>query len=219
MNLEFKESRELMVENQLRPNKISNPTILNLFKYIKKEDFLREDLRTLSYNDSDIILDSNRGYLKNLQIAQLISYSDFSIEDKVLHIGGMTGYVSAILSKLCKELIIIENNDNFFSLLKDNLENLQINNVKIFNSDLKKGYIELSPYDKIFIDNPIKELPAILKKQLNDNYGQIIMVKRINNELSKAYRIVKNKFNFNEEYLFDVFTNFELFKHEEGFIF
>ena len=219
MNLEFKESRELMVENQLRPNKISNPTILNLFKYIKKEDFLREDLRTLSYNDSDIILDSNRGYLKNLQIAQLISYSDFSIEDKVLHIGGMTGYVSAILSKLCKELIIIENNDNFFSLLKDNLENLQINNVKIFNSDLKKGYIELSPYDKIFIDNPIKELPTILKKQLNDNYGQIIMVKRINNELSKAYRIVKNKFNFNEEYLFDVFTNFELFKHEEGFIF
>ena len=40
MNFNFQKARELMVENQLRPNKINNPTILELFKNIKKEDFI-----------------------------------------------------------------------------------------------------------------------------------------------------------------------------------
>tara|TARA_B100000029_G_scaffold36050_1_gene33950 strand:+ start:174 stop:833 length:660 start_codon:yes stop_codon:yes gene_type:complete len=219
MNFQFEEHRQLMVENQLRPNKINNPRILDLFKSVKKEDFLYDDLKSLTYNDLDIILHKKRGYLKNLQIAQLVSSSDIDTNHRVLHIGGMTGYISVIISKLCKELIIIENNENFLPLLKKNIENLNIDNTKIFNSDFKEGYLEFSPYDIIFIDNPIEVLPLSLKDQLNDNYGQIIMVKKINNELSKAYRIVKNKKNFNEEYLFDVFTNCELFNEDEGFIF
>ena len=54
MNFEFQKARDQMVENQLRPNKINNPIILNLFKKIKKEDFLLDDLKLSSYNDLDI---------------------------------------------------------------------------------------------------------------------------------------------------------------------
>ena len=45
MNFNFQKARELMVENQLRPNKINDPTILELFKNIKKEDFLPEQIK------------------------------------------------------------------------------------------------------------------------------------------------------------------------------
>ena len=40
MNFDFQKARDLMVENQLRPNKISNQSILDLFKNTKKEEFL-----------------------------------------------------------------------------------------------------------------------------------------------------------------------------------
>ena len=40
MNFNFQKARELMVENQLRPNKINNQIILELFKNIKKEKSL-----------------------------------------------------------------------------------------------------------------------------------------------------------------------------------
>ena len=115
MNFNFQKARELMVENQLRPNKINNPTILGLFKNIKKEDFLPEQIKKNSYNDLDTQLSSNRGYLKNLHVAQLIHNAEINKQDKILHIGGMTGYVSVILSSLCKELIIIENDINLIS--------------------------------------------------------------------------------------------------------
>ena len=72
---EIENARDLMVENQLRPNKITETTILDLFRNTKKEDFLSEELKKISYSDLDINLDTNRGYLKNLHIAQLIHNS------------------------------------------------------------------------------------------------------------------------------------------------
>ena len=126
MNFNFQKARELMVENQLRPNKINNPTILELFKNIKKEDFLPQQIKKNSYNDSDSQLSSNRGYLNNLNIAQLIHSAKIGKLDKILHIGGMTGYVSVILSSLCKKLIIIENEINLISKIEENIKNLNI---------------------------------------------------------------------------------------------
>ena len=87
-----------MIENQLRPNKISDPRIISIFHEIEKENFLENDFRGLAYSDVDINLTDNRGYLKNLHIAQLIQYSNITKNDKVLHIGGLTGYVTLILS-------------------------------------------------------------------------------------------------------------------------
>ena len=89
---------------------------------IKNEDFLPENIKKNSYNDLDAHISSNRGYLKNLHVAQLIQSADISNQDKILHIGGMTGYVSTLLASLCKELIIIENEENLISKIEENMK-------------------------------------------------------------------------------------------------
>ena len=109
MNFDFKNARDLMVENQLRPNNIKDPLILDLFKNTKKEDFLSEEIKIIAYSDLDINLLENRGYLKNIHIAQLINNANIKKHHKVLHIGGMTGYISVMLANLCQEIIVIEN--------------------------------------------------------------------------------------------------------------
>ena len=108
MSFNFDDARNLMVENQLRPNKIKNAAILDLFNRIKKEEFIFEGSKNLSYSDMDINITKNRGYIKNLSIAQLIQSSNITKKDKILHIGGLTGYVTVILSNLCKKLIKLE---------------------------------------------------------------------------------------------------------------
>ena len=221
MNIEidYKKARNLMVENQLRPNKINDPIILNLFQNIKKEDFILNEMGISSYGDLDINLDNNRGYLKNLHIAQLIQSAEILKSHKVLHIGGLTGYVSVILSKLCKELIVIESNANLSRILKDNIQKLNIQNIKIVDSDFKEGFADDSPYDIIFIDNPVNNLSKLLKEQVIQNDGTIIMIKKVSNDLCKAVKIIKNNNDFTTEYLFDVFTRYELIKSKEEFIF
>ena len=219
MNFNFQKARELMVKNQLRPNKINDLTILELFKNVKKEDFLPEQIKKNSYNDLDAQLSSNRGYLKNLHIAQLIHNAEINKQDKILHIGGMTGYVSVILSSLCKELIIIENEIDFISKIEENIKNLNIKNAIIANVPFQKGFNKESPYDIIFIDNPIWEVLDTIKKQVSPNSGRIIMIKKINPHLCKAYKITNNNNIYTNEFLFDVFTKYELYKNENKFVF
>ena len=76
MNLNFEQARDLMVENQLRPNKIREKAILNLFKSTPKENFVPENYKKVCYFDKDLNILDNRGYLKNLHLAQIIHNAD-----------------------------------------------------------------------------------------------------------------------------------------------
>ena len=66
MNLNFEQARILMVKNQLRPNKIKEKVILDLFQSTPKENFVPEDFKTICYLDKNINILNKRGYLKNI---------------------------------------------------------------------------------------------------------------------------------------------------------
>ena len=129
MNFNFQKSRHLMVENQLRPNKINDQVILELFLRVEKENFLHENQQNIAYSDLDIPIVERRGYLKNLHIAQLIQSSNIQENDKILHIGGLTGYVTLLLANLSNFIVCLEKNNNLFEKLKNNLLNLELNNI------------------------------------------------------------------------------------------
>jgi protein-L-isoaspartate(D-aspartate) O-methyltransferase len=219
MNFNYQKARDLMVENQLRPNKIQDANILEIFKSVPKEVFLYEENRASTYSDLDIHLSGNRGYLKTLHIAQLINSANIKKNHKILHLGGLTGYVSVLMANLSKEVIVVEPNIKLKSLLEKNIILQNINNIKIVDGELDCGFAEESPYDLIFIDSPIKYLKDMIKHQLNNELGKIIMIQKVGNYLNHAYKIIKNHNNYTKEYLFDVFTKYELYEESEGFVF
>ena len=45
--MNFDKNREMMIENQLRPNKITNSKILKVFDDISKEKFISEEGKVL----------------------------------------------------------------------------------------------------------------------------------------------------------------------------
>ena len=219
MNINFEKARGLMVENQLRPNKIKQSKIIELFKKTPKEDFVPEKFISICYSEKDLNIIDNRGYLKNLNLAQIISSADITDKDKILHIGGLTGYLSTIIAKLCSELIIIENEKNSSKKLRENIVKYNLNNVKVIVDDLCLGNNKYSPYDVIIIDCPIYDLKLELIDQLNEKNGRLIYLKKISEELSKAYKITKSIDGETKEYLFDVFSNFAIDSNNENFSF
>ena len=219
MNIDYQKARDLMVENQLRPNKIKDPIILNLFRKKPKEAFLPDTLGSLLYSDMDIDLGDERGYLKNLHIAQLIKHAEIEKNHKVLHIGALTGYVTSLLSELCAQVYAIEEEVQYYSFLKNYIKKNKIINVKILNESFKDGNSLNAPFDRIIIDCPIKKINKKLLNQLSDRLGQIIMIEKNQDNLSKAIKITKNDNNFSKEFLFDVFSTYTLYKENEGFVF
>jgi protein-L-isoaspartate(D-aspartate) O-methyltransferase len=217
MNFNYQKARDLMVENQLRPNKIKDPTILSIFKKIPKETFLSENLESLTYSDMDIDLGKYRGYLKNLHIAQLIKHSEIKKNHKILHIGALTGYVTSLLSDLCFEVHAIEEEGQYFSILKKNVS--EIKNIKVAGGSFKDGDVSNAPFDRIIIDCPIVKVNKIILNQLSDKLGQIIMIEKNHENLNKAIKFTRNANSFSKEFLFDVFSNYELYREKKGFVF
>jgi len=219
MNFNYQKARNIMVENQLRPNKIKDIHILELFNTIPKEEFLPEQITLPPYSDLDIPLLKNRGYLKNLHIAQLIHNAEIENTHKVLHIGALTGYVTSILANLSAEVYAIETEPNMLVELKNNIRKTDTNNIKIVDGSFKEGFPNGAPFDRIIIDTPIKEVSKELFKQLSPDLGKIIMVKKVSDDLGKAEKITINKNNISNEFLFDVFSKYELYSEVEEFIF
>ena len=215
----FEIARKNMVINQLRPNKINEEKILKIFESIPKENFLDMNLGKNCYLDKNLDITDKRGYLKNLHLAQIIKYSEISPNDKVLHLGGLTGYFSTIISSFSKELLVVEENKELFKLLKQNVKKTNTININLFNKNLLEGLSEKSPFDLIIIDGPIYEINDNLKKQLDNNNGRLIYIKKIYDNLGKAYKIIRNEDLYSSEYLFDVMSTYQIQDKKEDFKF
>ena len=216
MNLE--KNREVMIENQLRPNKITNNEVLQAFMSTSKEKFISEDKINICYSDQDIFIKDQRGYLKNLHLAQILHYADIKNNEKVLHIGGLTGYLSVLIAKLCNKIYVTDNDQVFVENIIKNFKNNELTNGKVIKEEFSMGLKGEGPFDLIIIDCPQYNFNLDLLSQVNVG-GRIIYIEKINEELSKAYKMIKYEDNFSKVFLFDVFSNFYLTKQEEGFNF
>ena len=216
MNLE--KNREVMIENQLRPNKITNSDVLQAFMNTSKEQFISEDKINICYSDQDIFIKDRRGYLKNLHLAQILHFADIKNNEKVLHIGGLTGYLSVLISKLCNKIYVTDNDQSFVDNIIKNFSNNEVTNGKVFKEEFSEGLKSEGLYDLIVIDCPQYNFNLNLLNQVNVE-GRIIYIEKINEELSKAYKMIKYEDNYSKVFLFDVFSNFYLTKQEEGFNF
>ena len=216
MNLE--KNREVMIENQLRPNKITNNDVLQVFMSTSKEKFISEDKINICYSDQDISIKDQRGYLKNLHLAQILHYAEIKNNEKVLHIGGLTGYLSVLIAKLCNKIYVTDNDQEFVENIINNFKNNEVTNGKVIKEEFSEGLKGEEPYDLIIIDCPQYNFNLDLLSQVNVG-GRIIYIEKINEELSKAYKMIKYEDNFSKVFLFDVFSNFYLKKQEERFNF
>jgi len=207
-----------MIENQLRPNKITNSDVLQAFMNTSKEQFISEDKINICYSDQDIFIKDRRGYLKNLHLAQILHFADIKNDEKVLHIGGLTGYLSVLISKLCNKIYVTDNDQSFVDNIIKNFSNNEVTNGKVFKEEFSEGLKSEGLYDLIVIDCPQYNFNLNLLNQVNVG-GRIIYIEKINEELSKAYKMIKFDDNYSKVFLFDVFSNFYLTKQEEGFNF
>ena len=184
-----------MVDNQIKPNKVNDKKIIDLFRKIEKEIFLPEKKKKHAYIDCEIEIDNNRFYQSNMHTAQLLQAANISKSDNILHIGSLTGYVTLILSKLANNIVAIEYNYDLYDILTDNIKKFNMNNVLPINSDYEMGYENGQPYNVIFIDSIVESIPNNLYNQLDNTNGRIISIEKINSNLNRGMVIVKNDNN------------------------
>ncbi|WP_039758126.1 protein-L-isoaspartate O-methyltransferase family protein [Bartonella queenslandensis] len=181
MVADFAELRRKMVDNQIRTVDVTDLSVLEAFLTISREDFVSEDMKALSYLDTDIVLSpvqdevSARYLMKPASLAKLLQLAAVKSSDVVLDIGANSGYCAALLSKLAGSVIALESNKSLFECALEALEHNQCDNVVVIHGPLEEGYAVEGPYDVIFIEGSVDFIPQGIFDQMKDS-GRLIVV-------------------------------------------
>jgi len=99
---------------------------------------------------------------------------DVDKNDKVLEIGTGSGYQTAVLSELVKEVYTIEIINELAKNAETRLNNLGYKNVKVKNADGYFGWKEFGPDDAIIITAAANHIPPPFLQQLKEG-GKLII--------------------------------------------
>ena len=173
---DFAQARQNMVDGQLRPNRVTNPAILEAVSDLPRERFLPEALRHVAYIDDDIPLPGGRAMMEPLVVCRMVQAADPKPTDVALDIGCGTGYTTALLSKLATTVFGIDSDPALAQQATANLAALSFDNAVIAARAMEQGWAEHQPYDVIVIGGgAVEAVPPALLDQLAEA-GRLVAV-------------------------------------------
>ena len=188
MKVNLKEN--IVINNQLLPNNITNESVLKLFRLIDKVSFFDEVDKSMANVDDNFFFNEKRFMLKNSTIGKLLNLIVDNNYSNALNVGSGTGFTSAILSQISSFVISLESDKSLHEKEKKNLKIHEIENVKSVNEKLNSGYKNSMPYDLIFINGCLSESPKIFLDQL-DNVGRLVCIESIDFNIKKIVQYFK----------------------------
>jgi protein-L-isoaspartate(D-aspartate) O-methyltransferase len=173
--MEYARARLNMVQNQLRPNRIDDPKVLDAMAEVPRERFLPKALRGVAYADEDLPLPGNGWLIEPLVLARLIQAAEVRPTDVVLVVGCTTGYAGAVLARLAGTVLLVEP-PAAAAPVEALLDHLGVDNVVVVVSDdPAAGHPGQAPYDLILLVGSVPAMPPALLEQIGES-GRIAAV-------------------------------------------
>jgi protein-L-isoaspartate(D-aspartate) O-methyltransferase len=158
----FEAMRRAMVESQLRTTGVNDPRVIAAMAATPRERFVPEEWRTLAYMDRPVPIGFGRELNMPEATGLLLTHAAVTRSDRVLLVGAATGYTAALLAQLAGSVVALEENAELAGL------SVAIEGVECVQGPLAEGWGAGAPYDLIFIDGAIEQVPDALLAQLKE---------------------------------------------------
>jgi len=163
---DFALARRNMVDGQLRPNRVTNASLLAAVGELPRERFLPAGLRSVAYADDDVPLGNGRFLMEPMVLARLIQALQLQPDDKTLIVASGRGYGAALLSRLVKSVVAVESDVALASAAEQTFRDLGIVNINQTVAKLEAGAPAEAPYDAILIEGAVQQIPRMILDQL-----------------------------------------------------
>lgn len=173
--IDYAGSRRLMVENQIRTNRVTDELVIEAMRELPREAFVPEPLRGIAYVDEAIPLGNGRFIMEPLATAQLLQAAEISANDLALDVGCSTGYNSAILARLASTVVALESEPKLAEFVQQAFSELRIDTVSVVTGPLTEGYAAQAPYDVIVFGGAIDQPTDAILSQLAEG-GRLVAV-------------------------------------------
>ena len=171
---DYAAARRAMVENQLRPQGVTDHGVLAAMASVPRESFLPEGVRPLAYSDRSVALGGGRFLPAPAVLGQLLTQMAPEVGQRVLVVGAGAGYSAAVLKAMGLDVVALECSAELAARARDA-------GLTIVEGPLDAGHKARAPYDLILIDGAVEYLPEALIKQLADGgrLGAALVERRV----------------------------------------
>jgi protein-L-isoaspartate(D-aspartate) O-methyltransferase len=158
--------RQRMVDRQLRRRGISDERVLAAMEAVPRERFVPEAEQRRAYNDGALPIGHGQTISQPWIVAAIAQALALGGDERVLDVGSGSGYSTAILAELAREVIGVERVEALAERSREVLAELGLEGVEIVAGDGSEGLPERAPFDAIAVHATAPAAPRALLGQL-----------------------------------------------------
>ena len=155
-----------MIKQQLRTNDVLNEAILDLYERLPRHEFVPAHFTEFAYSDMQIPLPHGQRMLTPLEEGLIVQALNLKGSETVLEVGTGSGFLTAMLSKLCKKVISVDYYADFTVSALAKLQAHQCTNVELITGDACYGWVGQAPYDVVVFTGALEQLGDTQKLQV-----------------------------------------------------
>ena len=176
MTIDYAKARETMVEQQVRPWDVLDLRVLETLSTLARDAFVPEACRALAYTDLALPIGDGQAMLKPVIEGRMLQALALLPSDEVLEIGTGSGYFSACLGRLAREVVSLELRPALAEAAHARLAAQQLDaNIRIEVADALQ-YETTRRFDAICVTGAVAEIPPQFVQWLRPG-GRLLVVR------------------------------------------
>ncbi|MDP2912117.1 MAG: protein-L-isoaspartate O-methyltransferase [Candidatus Omnitrophota bacterium] len=145
---DFVNMRRKMVIDQLSGRDIKDRKVLDVFEKVPRHRFIDQKFCKDAYADYPLPIDNGQTISQPYMVALMVQILDIKNTDKVLEIGTGSGYETAILAELAKEVFSVERFKGLTEKAGSVLKEMGYGNIMLKTGDGTEGWQEFAPFNR-----------------------------------------------------------------------
>ncbi|NVD36578.1 protein-L-isoaspartate(D-aspartate) O-methyltransferase [Marinobacter lutaoensis] len=154
---------------RLREAGIESERVLEVTGQVPRHIFVDEALAHRAYEDTALPIGYGQTLSQPYIVARMTELLLRHEPGRVLELGTGSGYQTAVLAQLVREVYSVERIKPLQDKARERLRQLGLRNVMLKHADGGMGWPEQGPFDGILVTAAPNDVPAALLEQLADN--------------------------------------------------
>jgi len=165
--MNFDQARFNMVEQQVRPWEVLDPRVLELLETTHREDFVPVRYRKMAFTDMAIPQDHDQNMMKPVVEGRLLQALELKPDESVLEIGTGSGFVTACLAQMAKNVVSVDIHEQFTKEAEARLKEKDIQNVELETGDAMTGWQPEQAHDVVVVTGSVQDIPDHFRGWVN----------------------------------------------------
>jgi protein-L-isoaspartate(D-aspartate) O-methyltransferase len=177
MTIDYAKARETMVEQQVRPWDVLDERVLEVLAELPREAFVPAAHRPLAYMDIELPIGHGQSMMKPVLEGRMLQALALQPGDDVLEIGTGSGYITACLARLARDVVSLEVHAELADAARARLLAHGAGNVRIDNADALAWDTDRR-FDAICVTGAVATIPPRFAQWLRPG-GRMFIVQGI----------------------------------------